>query len=81
VTGNIADTQLSANVPLLNATNTFVGTVTATNAGNVFGGSFNGTGAGLVNIPSAAISGGISTNILIGGHTFYITNGFIMAIQ
>jgi len=77
VTGPIADAQLSANVALLNGTNIFSRALTATNASNVFGGS----GAGLVNIPSTAITGGINTNILIGSHTFYITNGIIMAIQ
>ena len=35
----------------------------------------------LTNISTSAISGGFSTNILIGGHAFYITNGLIMNVQ
>jgi len=31
--------------------------------------------------PASAVAGGITTNILMGGHTFYITNGAIMNIQ
>jgi hypothetical protein len=87
VTGNIADTQLSANVPLMNGTNAFTGTntfagaLTATNANNVISGTFTGSGAGLTNLSVTAITGGINTNLLIGGHTFFITNGIIMAIQ
>jgi hypothetical protein len=44
-------------------------------------GTFTGSGAGLTNLPVTAITGGFNTNILIGGHTFYITNGIIMAVQ
>ena len=87
VTGNIADTQLSANVPLLNAANTFTGGNTfagplaAVNFGNVVNGTFSGNGAGLTNVPATAISGGLTTNILIDGHIFFITNGLIINIQ
>ena len=81
--GSVLDSQLSANVPMLNGTNVFTGTnnfagvVIATNVNN----QFTGNGAGLTNVPASAISGGINTNVLIGGHTFYITNGIIMNIQ
>jgi hypothetical protein len=49
VTGNIADSQLSTNVPLLNGTNNvFTGHVTLNNGSGTFsgtlGGTFNGTG-------------------------------------
>lgn len=67
---------------------TIVDARTATNSASyTFGGNLTvfGTlfanGAGLTNLPANAISGGITTNILIGGHTFYITNGVIMNVQ
>ena len=44
-------------------------------------GNFIGNGSGLTDIPASAITGGFNTNILVGGHTFYITNGIIMNIQ
>ena len=56
VTGNIADSQLSANVAFLAGTNNFTGTnslfgvTLATNANNVFNGSFTGNGSGLTNV-------------------------------
>jgi hypothetical protein len=49
--------------------------------GSVSGASFTGNGAGLTNISASAIAGGLSTNLLIAGHTFYITNGLIMNVQ
>jgi hypothetical protein len=89
VTGNISDSHLSPNVALLNASNTFAGAVTATNANNLINGTvsgnisgtFTGSGVGLTNLSATAITGGVNTNLLIGGHTFYITNGIIMAVQ
>ena len=83
VTGNIADAQLSANLAFLNGTNSFTGTnnfagvTIAANAGNIFNGSFTGNGAGLTNLAT----GGITTNVLVAGVTFYITNGIIMKVQ
>jgi hypothetical protein len=47
----------------------------------VVAGSFTGSGAGLTNIPANAITGGVTTNLLVGGHTLYITNGIIMSVQ
>jgi hypothetical protein len=47
----------------------------------VVAGSFTGSGAGLTNIPASAITGGVTTNLLLGGHTLYITNGIIMGVQ
>jgi len=35
----------------------------------------------LTNVSANSITGGITTKILIGGHTFYITNGLIIGIQ
>jgi hypothetical protein len=37
--------------------------------------------AGGTNLPASSITGGFTTNILIGGHTFYYTNGVLMNIQ
>jgi len=52
---------------------------------NSFNGGFNGfhsgNGSGLTNLAASAITGGISTNIVIGTHTLYITNGIIMNVQ
>jgi hypothetical protein len=42
---------------------------------------FSGPGSGLTDVPVSAITGGFNTNILVGGHTFYITNGIIMNVQ
>jgi hypothetical protein len=42
---------------------------------------YSGNGAGLTNISAGAITGGYNTNLVIGGHTFYITNGLIMYVQ
>jgi hypothetical protein len=64
VTGNIADSQLSANIPLLNGTNSFTGTNTlagvtiATNVNNVFNGAFAGNMVGNV---TGNLSGNAST--------------------
>lgn len=46
-----------------------------------FSGYFTGNGGGLTNINASAISGALTTNIVIGGFTFYITNGLIFRIQ
>ena len=46
-----------------------------------FAGSLAGNGAAVTNVPASAITGGFSTNILIGGHTFYITNGIIRNVE
>ena len=51
----------------------FNGSVTATR--------FTGNGAGLTNLPALAITGGVNTNMVISGHTFYVTNGLIMRVQ
>jgi hypothetical protein len=37
--------------------------------------------SGGLSVDNLNIAGSISTNIVIGGHTFYITNGVIMNIQ
>jgi hypothetical protein len=37
--------------------------------------------SGLTNLSASAITGGFNTNILVGEHTFYITNGIIMNVQ
>jgi hypothetical protein len=60
-----------------NVAQTWLAAQQFTNSGN----SFAGSGSGLTGIPASAITGGFNTNILVGGHTFYITNGIIMNIQ
>jgi len=55
--------------------------VTNTASGVTLTGTFAGSGSGLTNVPAGAIVGGITTNILIGGHTLYITNGIVMNVQ
>jgi hypothetical protein len=49
-------------------------------SGNVLKGTM---GAGLAesNGTLTAITGGVTTNIVIGGHTFYYTNGILMNVQ
>jgi hypothetical protein len=43
---------------------------------------FTGSNAsGLTCLSASAITGGFNTNILVGGHTLYITNGIIMNVQ
>jgi hypothetical protein len=49
--------------------------------GAITASNFSGNGAGLTNVPAKAINGGFTTNILIGGRTFYYTNGVLMNIQ
>lgn len=51
------------------------------NNGTITAAHFNGDGSGLLNVPAGAINGGVTTNILIGGHTFYYTNGVLMNVQ
>ncbi len=92
VTGNVADSQLSANVAFLNGANSFAGannfagTVIATNANNIINGTFTGSGAALTNVPANGILGGLTTNLAVlvpGGatNTLCFTNGILMAIQ
>ena len=63
--GTLPDARLSTNTPLLNAnqifgaSNTFIGTVTATNAANQFDGSFSGNGGGLTNVGGGNLVGTI----------------------
>jgi hypothetical protein len=87
LTGTVADARLSTNVAQLSANqaftgaNRFAGVGVLTNAANTLAGTLSGNGGGLTNLNAAAISGGITTNLLIGGHTFYITNGIIIKLQ
>ena len=43
--------------------------------------SFSGNGGGLTNISVNAITGGLTTNMLLGAQTFYFTNGILMKVQ
>jgi len=96
VTGNIADPQLSANIPRLNGNNvftgpnTFSGAVSAANGNNLINGTFNGNGNGLTNLnASQLLTGVVSNNVLpgfqgnanaIGGGTGNSINGLQSAI-
>ena len=68
ITGTLSDAQLSANVALLNASQTFTGTNSFSNASNSFTGSFAGNGAGLTNlsVPAASLTGVIAPAQLPG---------------
>ncbi len=90
VTGNISDTQLSANVSKLNGTNVFSGTnqfngtAIATNANNQFAGTFTGNGVALTNLNASQLNSGtvndarLSTNVALlnGTNVFVGTNRF-----
>jgi len=70
--GSISDARLSANVALLNATQTYSGAATFSNPSNSFVGSFAGNGAGVVGVNL--------TNINSGGAIVTTTNP-ILAVQ
>jgi N-acetylneuraminic acid mutarotase len=61
--GRLADARLSANVPLLDASqtfggaNTFAGAARLTNSGNILVGTHSGDGSGLTNLSMSSISG------------------------
>jgi len=61
--GTLSDARLSANIPRLNANQTFTGSnifsgvVCLTNPGNKLVGSFNGDGAGLTNLNATNVAG------------------------
>jgi hypothetical protein len=55
--------------------------ITSDGNGNLTAVKFTGSGSGLTGVPASSITGGITTNVLIGGQTFYIINGVIMNIQ
>ena len=73
LTGNVSDAQLSANIALLNGTNSFTGTNTfagvaiATNANNVIAGALIGNGSGMSNLNPANLSAG-TAGINISGN-------------
>src|SRR5262249_13671663 len=49
-TGPVSDSQLSANVPRLNANQTFTGTVNFSSGSNSYTGTFNGNGRAVTNL-------------------------------
>jgi hypothetical protein len=55
--------------------------LTNNQTGVMLNGVFTGDGSGLTNLTANSITGGFSTNIIIDGHMFYITNGSIMDVQ
>jgi len=74
VTGTLADSKLSANVALLNATNqTFAGAVMVTNPANQFAGTFVGDGSGLTNLTIPAASSVPASGIAAGTANISIT--------
>jgi hypothetical protein len=88
-TGTLADARLSANVALLDGTNTFSGMnqftsqIIATNANNQITGTLIGDGSGLTNLSAASLTSTVadarlSTNVafLNGTNTFSGTNQF-----
>ena len=91
VVTNTSDYSTWNNVPATSwGTNlvTIVDARTATNSASyTFGGNLtvlgalSANGSGLMNVPAAAIAGGFTTNIVIGGHVFYYTNGVLMNVQ
>ena len=42
---------------------------------------FTGNAGGLVNVKASSIVGGVTTNIVLSGHTLYYTNGVLMNFQ
>jgi hypothetical protein len=63
-TGTVGDTRLSANVALLNRTQTFSGTNAFTKAAN----SFTGDGAGLTSLNASSLSSGIVSDARLSGN-------------
>ncbi|MCC6952044.1 MAG: hypothetical protein IT433_11455 [Phycisphaerales bacterium] len=74
--GTVSDTRLSANVPRLNAANTFTGVVTLGNPLNILAGD----GSGLLALSAAAISGQLSGSQIADNSitTFHIAPGAII---
>lgn len=61
-TGAISDSQLSANIPLLNGNQTFSGAVTFSGGSNHYAGSFSGDATGLTNLASEHLTGAITVS-------------------
>ena len=59
--------------------------LTFDNPGNVFNGSFQGDGSGLANVQANAVTGGLTTNIIVsiptGTATLCFTNGILQAVR
>lgn len=73
LSGGIADTQLSANVALLNGSPAFAGTVSATN--------FSGNGAGLTNVPGTLVWQVVSaTNQQMFSNTGYLVTNNLQTL-
>ena len=65
--GTVTDGRLSANVALLNASQTFTSTNTFPNAANTFVGSYAGDGAGLTNLNAGNLSSGVVPGARLAG--------------
>jgi hypothetical protein len=81
---NVASGANAANAATsANSANTIVKRDASGNftAGAITATSFTGDGSGLTALSANSIVGGSTTNILIDGHTLYITNGIIMKVK
>lgn len=72
---------VSANIAANTLTVLTNASVTAVSTSALIAASFTGNAGGLSNVPASAITGGLTANVVISGHTLYITNGIIMNIQ
>ncbi len=71
--GSIADSQLSPNVALLDANQTFSGAVTFSSQSNTFQGDFAGSGMALTNLQLSSLLGQVSTIAAWGENNFQQT--------
>jgi len=69
--------QIAGVIPSSALAGSYSSAVNLTNPGN----HISGNGSGLTKIPAAAISGGLTTNIVISGHTLTYSNGVLVNLQ
>jgi hypothetical protein len=69
-TATLPASQISCVIPNVSLSGPYSSMLKLTNPGNITFGS----GSGLTNISLTRIAGGVTTRIVIGGHTFYYTN-------
>ena len=79
-TGTIADTQLSPNIPRLNANQAFTGISTFNGPFNTFTGLFAGNGLALSNLNASALSSGVIPDGRLSG-TYGTSVSFISAFN
>jgi hypothetical protein len=66
--GTLADARLSANIPRLNAAQTFTAANQFTHAGNVFVGTFQGQGSALTNLDAGNITSGTLADVRLSAN-------------